>query len=156
MKITLKQAVDFHGHLGPYLVLGLLMGDFALRKLKARSYFGLEAYVWGADNRPESCLVDGLQLSCGCTYGKGNIIKKSKVTLLRMQESQKSKSKKNQNESVKARFLNCDNGKNIVLILNDEIIKKIKEAKTDKDCELLARKIFKFKPEEVFKWQCQD
>src|SRR3989338_7512418 len=75
MKIALKQAAGFHGHLGPYLVLGLRAGDFALKKLGCKRYFGLEVRVWGADKKPKSCLIDGLQLSTGATYGKGNIHK---------------------------------------------------------------------------------
>jgi formylmethanofuran dehydrogenase subunit E len=77
IKINLKEAVSFHGHLGPYLVLGLLAGEYALRKLNCKKYFGLEIKVWGADKKPKSCLIDGLQLSTGATYGKGNIRKLS-------------------------------------------------------------------------------
>ena len=51
------------------------MGEYALEKIKARPHFGLEVKVWGAKNKPKSCLIDGLQLSTGCTYGKGNITK---------------------------------------------------------------------------------
>jgi len=74
-KITLEQAVRFHGHLGPWLVLGVLMGEYATKALKAKKYFGIEVKVWGANKRPQSCLIDGLQLSTGATYGKGNITK---------------------------------------------------------------------------------
>jgi formylmethanofuran dehydrogenase subunit E len=65
--ITLKEAIRFHGHLGPYLVLGVLAGEAALKKLKAKKYFGIEMKVWGANKKPKSCLVDGLQLSTGAT-----------------------------------------------------------------------------------------
>ena len=44
--ISLKEAEKFHGHLGPWLVLGLLIGDAALKKLKAEKYFGLERGPW--------------------------------------------------------------------------------------------------------------
>ena len=47
MKISLKQAIDFHGHLGPYLVLGLLMGEYGLKKIKAKPHFGVKVKVWG-------------------------------------------------------------------------------------------------------------
>jgi formylmethanofuran dehydrogenase subunit E len=72
---SLKEAIKFHGHLGPYLVLGLLAGEFGLKKTGAKKYFGLEVKVYGANKKPKSCLIDGLQLSTGATYGKGNIRK---------------------------------------------------------------------------------
>ncbi|MCX5710376.1 MAG: formylmethanofuran dehydrogenase subunit E family protein, partial [Candidatus Omnitrophica bacterium] len=75
MKVSLKEAVNFHGHLGPYLVLGLKAGEMALRKLGCKKYFGLEVKVFGALKKPKSCFIDGLQLSTGATYGKGNIQK---------------------------------------------------------------------------------
>ena len=72
-RVSLIQAKRFHGHLGPYLVLGILAGERAIKKLGCRRYFGLRIKVRGAARKPESCLIDGLQLSTGATYGKGNI-----------------------------------------------------------------------------------
>src|SRR4030042_832249 len=74
-RITVEEAIKFHGHLGPYLTLGILAGELAINKLRCKKYFGLEVKVWGANQKPESCLIDGLQLSTGATYGKGNIEK---------------------------------------------------------------------------------
>ncbi len=74
-KTTLNEAIKFHGHLGPYLVLGLKAGELALKKLGCKKYFNLDVKVWGANYKPKSCLIDGLQLSTGATYGKGNIQK---------------------------------------------------------------------------------
>ena len=71
----IKEAVKFHGHLGPYLVLGLLAGRLGLKKTAAKKYFGLDVLVYGVGKKPKSCLIDGLQLSTGSTYGKGNIKK---------------------------------------------------------------------------------
>lgn len=73
--ISLKDAVKFHGHLGPYLVLGLLAGSLGLKRLGIKKYFGILVKVYGASEKPKSCLIDGLQLSTGATYGKGNIQK---------------------------------------------------------------------------------
>ena len=69
----LDQAVEFHGHLGPYLVLGIRMGLFALRELSSSGYEGIEALVKTGDVPSLSCLLDGIQVSTGCTMGKGNI-----------------------------------------------------------------------------------
>ncbi|MGD9014912.1 MAG: formylmethanofuran dehydrogenase subunit E family protein, partial [Candidatus Omnitrophota bacterium] len=66
---TLNQAKRFHGHLGPYLILGILAGELAIKKLGCRKYFDLSVRVWGAQRKPKSCCIDGLQLSTGATYG---------------------------------------------------------------------------------------
>jgi formylmethanofuran dehydrogenase subunit E len=69
----LKSATSFHGHLGPYLVLGLRMGLVALRTLRPQGPHELSATVWTKQSPPESCILDGIQVSCGCTLGKGNL-----------------------------------------------------------------------------------
>ena len=130
-KITLKEAERFHGHLGPYLVLGLLAGEIALKKLRCKKYFGLEVRVWGTNKKPKSCLIDGLQLSTGATYGKGNI-------------------KKLNGSAIKVEFYNRVNGKKLTLRLNSNIIKKLKEARTHWFAENLVRKIYKINPEDLF------
>jgi FmdE, Molybdenum formylmethanofuran dehydrogenase operon len=69
---ALRQAAVFHGHLGPWLVLGLKAGTYARRKLAA-SPFELDARVFCPAGTPHTCFVDGVQFSSGCTMGKGNI-----------------------------------------------------------------------------------
>jgi formylmethanofuran dehydrogenase subunit E len=68
----LRDATRFHGHLGPWLVLGLHAGAYARKKLAA-SPFELRARVFCPAGTPYTCLVDGVQFSSGCTMGKGNI-----------------------------------------------------------------------------------
>ena len=63
----------FHGHLGPYLVLGYRMGRIALRELGSAGHFGLSVVVYSRLRPPASCLIDGVQLGSGCTLGKRNI-----------------------------------------------------------------------------------
>lgn len=70
----LELARSFHGHLGPFLVLGMLIGRCALELLNARKYFGVRVVIHCPPKPPQSCIVDGLQLSTGATYGKGNIM----------------------------------------------------------------------------------
>lgn len=67
-----EQAAAFHGHLGPYLVLGLRMGILATALLDSDP-FNIEAEVHTLKGTPYSCLLDGIQFSSGCTLGKGNI-----------------------------------------------------------------------------------
>ena len=131
-KITLRQAVSFHGHLGPYLVIGLLMGEYALKKIKARPHLGLEVKVYGAVNKPKSCLIDGLQLSTGCTYGKGNITKFD-------------------GKIIRADFINRNNKKSIQLALKPEIVKQVQAADNHYLSEKLARELYNKAPGALFK-----
>ncbi len=62
----------FHGHLGPYVVLGYRTGRLAREQLGV-SAFNLEAEVFTEPSPPMSCFLDGVQLGSGCTMGKGNI-----------------------------------------------------------------------------------
>jgi formylmethanofuran dehydrogenase subunit E len=72
-KQLLNQLIQFHGHLGPYLILGYRMGMIGLRETGAKKYFGLTIEVHCPAKPPERCLVDGLQYATGATYGKANI-----------------------------------------------------------------------------------
>ena len=63
----------FHGHVGPYAVLGYRIGQRAMSVLGAEKYFGMQVTVTGPKTTPYTCLIDGLQVSTGCTTGKGNI-----------------------------------------------------------------------------------
>ncbi|MEO0080645.1 MAG: formylmethanofuran dehydrogenase subunit E family protein [candidate division WOR-3 bacterium] len=69
---TIRRATQFHGHLGPWLVLGLRAGSYARRRLRA-SPFHLTALVNCPASPPHSCFLDGIQLGSGCTMGKANI-----------------------------------------------------------------------------------
>lgn len=68
----LDEAVRFHGHLGPFLVLGLKAGLFA-NKVLGKDPFKTKAIVETKLKPPYSCFVDGIQVATGCTMGKGNI-----------------------------------------------------------------------------------
>lgn len=72
-KSALEHAKTFHGHLGPFAVLGRMMGECAVRLLGGKRHFGIRTVVRCPDRPPPSCIVDGLQLSTGCTMGKRNI-----------------------------------------------------------------------------------
>ncbi len=129
--VILKEAIKFHGHLGPYLVLGILAGEAALKNLKCKKYFGLQAKVRGAQKKPKSCLIDGLQLSTGATYGKGNI-------------------EKFNGAKIKIEFHNIINRKKIALEFKHGLIQKLNETKTHNDAETLAREIYKTNYSELF------
>ena len=130
-KISLKTAIDFHGHLGPYLILGILAGQFAVEKLNCKKYFGLRVKVWGARLKPKSCLIDGLQLSTGATYGKGNIAKLN-------------------GSNIKIEFYDLLRQNKVVLKLKKKVVHILNRTTTHKDCELLAKKLYKSGCYELF------
>ncbi|MFH1678044.1 MAG: formylmethanofuran dehydrogenase subunit E family protein [Candidatus Omnitrophota bacterium] len=125
-RITLNQAIKFHGHLGPYLILGILAGALAVKKLGCKRYFGLHIKVYGAKEKPMSCLIDGLQLATGATYGKGNIEKLN-------------------GRDIRMIFSNSDDEKRIALSLNNNLTSKLRELKGRRDSEMLAKKLYKRK-----------
>lgn len=130
-KVTLKEAKKFHGHLGPYLVLGILAGDLALKKLKCKKYFSIDVKIWGANKKPKSCLIDGLQLSTGATYGKGNIIKLN-------------------GSVIRIGFRDRKNNKKIKLRFEDSLIKELEKTKTHRDSELLAGQLYRTNSLKIF------
>lgn len=122
--ISLKSAQNFHGHLGPWLVLGLLIGEFGLNKIKAKKYFGIDIKVSGLHKKPRSCLIDGLQLSTGATLGKGNI-------------------HLNGAKKIAITFVNCENQKKVSVGIQEELLKKLNREMNHKEAEAMARKLFK-------------
>jgi len=67
------KAVEFHGHGGPFMVIGLRMGLIALRRLDAHGWFDIQCRVRLRWRPPDSCVLDGIQISTGCTTGKHNL-----------------------------------------------------------------------------------
>ena len=63
----------FHGHVSPCMVIGLRMGLTALEMLDGKGCFDLECEVRLKWNPPDSCIIDGIQCSRGCTMSKKNI-----------------------------------------------------------------------------------
>jgi len=66
----LKKAADFHGHLGPFLVLGVRMGLVGVRELGAKENAEkLRVTVMSRYSVPFSCVIDGIQVATKCTIG---------------------------------------------------------------------------------------
>ena len=77
---ALRRIRDFHGHAGPYVVLGYRMGLLARRLLESPGYFDMDVAVETPLAPPPSCLIDGIQVSSGCTTGKRNLtVKEGKL-----------------------------------------------------------------------------
>jgi formylmethanofuran dehydrogenase subunit E len=66
----IKKAADFHGHLGPFLVLGVRMGLVGVRELGAKENAEkLHVTVMLNYSVPFSCVIDGIQVATKCTVG---------------------------------------------------------------------------------------
>ncbi len=127
----LEQLKAFHGHIGPYVVLGLRMGVLALEKLKARKYFGLKVTVMCKARPPESCLIDGLQFATGATYGKQNI---SLVP----------------DPEITVTITNTDTNVSLTMKLAEGISERIERWMEGHDEETAAKKLSYLRDEELF------
>ena len=56
----LERASEFHGHGGPFMVVGLRMGLEALRRLCASGWFDIRCRVELNWRPPDSCVIDGI------------------------------------------------------------------------------------------------
>ncbi len=64
------KAAEFHGHLGPFLVIGVRMGLIGLRELGIEKNDGnLRITAMLKDSVPFSCTIDGIQVATKCTIG---------------------------------------------------------------------------------------
>jgi len=71
-KYSIEDLAAFHGHLGPYIVLGYRMGRYA-REYFCDDAFQMNAVVSCSGTPPQSCILDGVQIGSGCTMGKRNL-----------------------------------------------------------------------------------
>ena len=70
LDIILRKAEEFHGHLGPFLVLGVRMGLIGVRELGAKENAEkLRVTVMSKHSVPFSCVIDGIQVATKCTIG---------------------------------------------------------------------------------------
>lgn len=70
----LSYAAQFHGHLGPWATAGLRAGMAGRRAVEADGYFDVLVVAVGPFVKPpQSCFLDGLQVSTGATLGKRNL-----------------------------------------------------------------------------------
>jgi len=123
----MDEAVRFHGHLGPFLVLGLKAGLFA-NEVLGRDPFKTRAVVETDLVPPCSCFVDGVQVATGCTMGKGNIkLKKGdslSVTFMRGGEKLKLCLKEAVLESLR-KISSMEEAKQAALALVDKPLREI-------------------------------
>ena len=131
----LRRAVDFHGHFGPFLVVGVRAGIIALRELQtSKENKSLRAVASLVYSVPYSCILDGIQLSTGCTIGNKR---------LRFEES----------PTFSITIEDPGNGKVTVSIPSkavDELKRKLAKDLPTKDLERLAHEVASMVEEELF------
>jgi len=70
LDVILNRAEEFHGHIGPFLVLGVRMGLIGVRELGAKeNKETLHVTAMLKHSVPFSCVVDGIQVATKCTIG---------------------------------------------------------------------------------------
>jgi formylmethanofuran dehydrogenase subunit E len=136
LDVLLNKAVEFHGHLGPFLVLGLRMGLAGLRELNVkRGEKKLRVTAKLNYSIPFSCAVDGLQISTKCTIGN----KKLKIT-------------GNSGIAVKIRI---EGGEQVIVAINSAFFDKLKgelpsEGVSSEEVRGLGRLVASLPEEELF------
>ncbi|MFP3985882.1 MAG: formylmethanofuran dehydrogenase subunit E family protein [Candidatus Bathyarchaeia archaeon] len=132
----LDEAEKFHGHLGPFLVIGVRMGSIGLNRLNIKEGEPLAVNALLPLHVPFSCIIDGLQVSTKCTVGNQKLsIKNSR--------------------RIQAEFERKNNGRKVSVALNLLMFERLKtqllqEALPDKEVRKLAWKIAAVSEEELF------
>ena len=63
---------EFHGHRCPFMPIGFRMGSLMLKSLEVPKAQDHDYFMFAelGVGHPQTCMIDGLQASTGCTYGK--------------------------------------------------------------------------------------
>ncbi len=132
---TLRRISEFHGHLGPFVVVGYRMGGVANRLLGTDA-FAKTAVALTGGKPPQSCVIDGIQLSSGCTIGKGTIglIDQGEVASI---------------------FLSKKDRRWVKISLRQDKLEEISSVQHG-DMEELARKLYSLGDEELFEIAYED
>lgn len=132
----LEKAVDFHGHLGPFLVLGIRMGLIGMRELGAkRGNPKLHVTVMTKPSVPFSCVIDGIQATTKCTIGNRK---------LRLQNSPKKVSAKFQIPKRNVVTITLSPSK------QERLEKLLSEAANFQEVEKIARNFISMPEKELF------
>ena len=106
--VVYNRAVQFHGHSGPYLALGVAIGLAGLRHLGSTGYSGIEVECYCGSEPPVSCFLDGIQVATGSTIGKGNLIVKDSGNLKAVFKTDESEIRLKVNVRYETLARNCD------------------------------------------------
>lgn len=133
--IELSLLERIHGHVGPYVVLGALMGEHAIQQHDMPRYFGVTVTVKCPAAPPHSCLIDGLMASTGATMGKRNIT---------LEDS----------EEIEVTIKDDESGEAVIYRLNDSIKNQLKKwERYGTSVDSRGKSVFDMKPESLFEIQ---
>ena len=62
---------EFHGHIGPWSLVGCKMGQRALDLLQVPRFQSITVVSEGGNVPPKGCITDGMMFGCGATVGRG-------------------------------------------------------------------------------------
>ena len=133
--LLIEKAVKLHGHLGPFLVIGVRMGDVARSHLVADDNCGreLQASIKTPLSTPFSCVIDGIQASTSCTVGNQR---------LKIENSAK---------DITASFRLQSTHKTMKILVNPKVVENlIGEMTKGVNAEQLALKIANMRVEHLF------
>ena len=130
-----EKAADFHGHLGPFLAIGVRMGNIAERILNLHNKENnrLQATAKIPLSTPFSCILDGVQTTTQCTVGNQK---------LRIENSQK---------EITAHFELQNSNRVLRVSVTPKIVEKLmNEMSEGFTNEELARKIARMPESQLF------
>ncbi len=131
---AIEYARKLHGHVGPYLVIGLKMGNAAKEALNIpdAEFTHLIADINVPVHPPYSCLLDGIQVSTTCTVGNQR---------LQFRNSQ----------TIQAIFLKERDSKAVKITLTEQFIEQLEQKrKQDKLDEAFAWQLAELSGKDLF------
>lgn len=136
LKSSLEKAAEFHGHLGPFLTIGVRMGLIGLKKMGKCNNNELAIDASLPLHIPFSCIIDGLQVTTHCTVGNRKLSLKD-------------------SDSIQVKFKKEKARMEVIITLNKSILEKImphllKEATTVEEIRRLAWIIAGISRDELF------
>jgi formylmethanofuran dehydrogenase subunit E len=128
---VVRDAARFHGHLGPFLVLGVKMG---LAVVNSLGKDGLEGKVAVRLVPPFSCVIDGVQFSTHCTVGNRRL------------------SVENSDDEISGQFVVADSGRGLRACVRSDWMKGLLgEISKGVSLEELAWEVSALGDEELFR-----
>jgi formylmethanofuran dehydrogenase subunit E len=133
--LLIENAAKLHGHLGPFLVIGVRMGELAKRHLQVddKTNCRLEVNIKTPFFTPFSCVIDGIQASTSCTVGN----RKLKI--------------ENSAKEITAQFRIQNSKKTVTISVNPKIAETlVSEMSKGANARQLAAKIAHMEEEQLF------
>ena len=146
--MNFEDTIKFHGHACPGLAIGYRVANLALKELGLRARD--EELVAIVENN--SCAVDAIQLMCGCTFGKGNLIfkdfGKQVYTFIKRQDSEAVRiavkwqppSEDAETEAMWKRYSEGDRSLEVTAVVQDRKARKMQAILEADDAELFEVK----------------